>query len=105
MVHGHIYTISTGKDSPKSLMSSLRWKAHMSVGAQQCACSGMTAMWSHDSGDHVNLCCDVISVIGKPDTTIIKLGRLYFMLSYWLTPTDVTSVQHGRRAAARPQTI
>jgi hypothetical protein len=50
-------------------------------------------------------CCDVISIDGDLGMAIIMLGKLYFMLSCRLTRTDVTSVQHGRRVAARPQAI
>jgi hypothetical protein len=41
-------------------------------------------------------CCNVISAAGKLGVTIIMLGRLYFVLSCRLTPTDATSVQHGK---------
>jgi hypothetical protein len=49
--------------------------------------------------------CDVISITSEPGMTIIMLGRLYFMLSYWVTPTVVATVQHGRCAAARPYAV
>jgi hypothetical protein len=49
--------------------------------------------------------CDVISITSEPGMTIIMLGRLYFMLSYRVTPTIVTPVQHGRRATARPYAV
>jgi hypothetical protein len=32
--------------------------------------------------------------------TIIMLGRLYFMLSCWLAPTDAAPMQHGRYEAS-----
>jgi hypothetical protein len=50
MVHRRIYTISSNKASPRRLMNSLHWKAHMSIGAQRCAHSTMAAMWSHGGG-------------------------------------------------------
>jgi hypothetical protein len=46
--------------------------------------------------------CDVIPTAGELGMAIIILGRLYFILSCRLAPTDATSVQHGRRAAVRP---
>jgi hypothetical protein len=44
----------------------------------------------------------MISVDGKLDMAIITLGMLYFVLSCRLTLTDVTLIQHGRRATVRP---
>jgi hypothetical protein len=35
---------------------------------------------------------DVISTADELGMTIITLGRLYFLLSCWLTPTDATSM-------------
>jgi hypothetical protein len=49
--------------------------------------------------------CDVISAAGEPGMAIIMLDRLYFMLSCRVTLIDVAPVQHGRRAAMRPQVI
>jgi hypothetical protein len=46
-------------------------------------------------------CCDVISTAIELGTTIITLGRLYFMFSCQFTPTDAAPVQHGRRVAVR----
>jgi hypothetical protein len=50
-------------------------------------------------------CYDMISVTGEPGTTIITLGRLYFVLSCQLTTSNAAAVQHGRHAAARPQAL
>jgi hypothetical protein len=49
--------------------------------------------------------CDVVSAASELDMTIITLGRLYSVLSCWLAPIDVVSVQHGRHVEARPQTF
>jgi hypothetical protein len=42
--------------------------------------------------------CDVIAATEDHDTTIITVDRFYFVLSYWLAPTDVASVRHGNHA-------
>jgi hypothetical protein len=47
----------------------------------------------------------VIFVAGELGMDIIMLGRLYFMLSCWLAPTNVTPMQHKRRVAVKPQMI
>jgi hypothetical protein len=39
---------------------------------------------------------DVIPATSNFDMAIIMLGRLFFMLSYWLAPTDAPSIQHER---------
>jgi hypothetical protein len=44
--------------------------------------------------------CDVISTAGELGMTIITLGRLYFVFSCRLAPTDVVSMQHRRRVVA-----
>jgi hypothetical protein len=41
-------------------------------------------------------CCDVITVSGDYDMTIITLDTLYFVLSCHLAPTNALSVQHGQ---------
>jgi hypothetical protein len=46
--------------------------------------------------------CNVISITGELDMTIITLGRLYFVLFCRLAPTNVAAVRHGQRAAVRP---
>jgi hypothetical protein len=56
MVHRCIYTISSDKASPRRLMNSLHWKAHMSVGTRRRAHLAMAALSSHGGGRHVNLC-------------------------------------------------
>jgi hypothetical protein len=57
-------------------------------------------------GEGIRLdCCNVICTTGELDMTISMLGRIYFMLSCQLTPTDAASVQHGRRAVVRSQMI
>jgi hypothetical protein len=40
-------------------------------------------------------CCDVITTTGDYDMAIITLDRLYFVLSYRLTPTDIVYVPYG----------
>jgi hypothetical protein len=45
-------------------------------------------------------CCDVIFAAGELGMTIISLGRLYFVLSCQLAPTDVVSMQHGSRVGS-----
>jgi hypothetical protein len=57
-----------------------------------------------DEGKRLD-CYDVMSIAGELGMTIITLGILYFMLSYQITPTDATPMQHGRHAAVRPQVI
>jgi hypothetical protein len=47
-------------------------------------------------------CCDVSSAAGELGMVIIMMGRLYFVLSCRLDPTDVAPVQRRRRAAVRP---
>jgi hypothetical protein len=37
----------------------------------------------------------MIATTGDYGMAIIMLGRLYFMLSYWLTPTDALFVLYG----------
>jgi hypothetical protein len=54
MTHGRIYIISLDKVSPGSITNNLYWKAHMSVGARQCARSAMAALRSH-GGDAVQI--------------------------------------------------
>jgi hypothetical protein len=49
--------------------------------------------------------CNVIFVAGELGMDIIMLGRIYFMLSCWLAPTNVTPMQHKRRVAVKPQMI
>jgi hypothetical protein len=47
-------------------------------------------------------CCSISFAAGDPSTTIIMLGKLYFVLSCWLAPTNAALVQHRRHAAVRP---
>jgi hypothetical protein len=46
---------------------------------------------AYDEGTRLD-CCNEISVTGELGMAIITLGRLYFMLSCRLTPTDVASM-------------
>jgi hypothetical protein len=50
-------------------------------------------------------CCDVILATRELGMTIIKLGRLYFVLSCRLAPSDVMVMQHKRCKAVRPQAV
>jgi hypothetical protein len=45
-------------------------------------------------------CCDVISVAGKFGMVIITLGKLSFLMSCWLAPTNVAPIQHERCAGS-----
>jgi hypothetical protein len=45
-------------------------------------------------------CCGVIVATGDFGMVVIMLGRLYFMLSCWLAPTDASYMQYGRRAGS-----
>jgi hypothetical protein len=36
-----------------------------------------------------------MTITGDYDMTIITLDRLYFVLSFWLTPPDALSVLYG----------
>jgi hypothetical protein len=45
-------------------------------------------------------CCDMIAATRDHDIAIISSGRLYFVLSCPLAPTDTSSMQHGRRAGS-----
>jgi hypothetical protein len=50
-------------------------------------------------------CCNVITAASELGMTIITLSKLYFVLFYRPTPTDITVVQHERHAAARPHAL
>jgi hypothetical protein len=47
----------------------------------------------------------VISITTELGVAIITLGRIYFVLSWWLAPTDVMPVLYRRRVSVRPQVI
>jgi hypothetical protein len=72
MAHERIYTISLDKASPERLTNSLHWKAHMSVGAQRRPRFGMSATWSHDSGDRNSGNKNELVVL-RPDQ--IRIGK------------------------------
>jgi hypothetical protein len=54
-----------------------------------------------DKGARLNY-CDMIFVAGELGVAIITPGRLYFVLSCRLAPTDVTALKHGQCVVARP---
>jgi hypothetical protein len=52
---------------------------------------------AYDEGTRLD-CCDVAATTGDYDMAIITLGRLYYILSCQLAPTNALSMQHDRHA-------
>jgi hypothetical protein len=79
-----------------STLHATNWEIAFSlIGNRNLACGGGTRL------DY----CDGVSTACELGIAIITLGRLYFMLSCWLAPIDVATVQHGRCATARTHAL